>query len=188
MERLGATMTMVDWGIVLMLALAVLGGVMRGFFRSVFSFGGLVLGLVLAAWNYGHIARLVKPFVHNEMIANATGFILIALLVMGLAGIVGSLLSKALHKIGLGCLDRMAGAAFGLFQGALLVTVFILVTVAFFPRAEWLTKSRLPRYFFGVCHLSTHVSPAKLAERVQQELKSLEEASPEWMHPGTSGV
>lgn len=181
-------MTMVDWVIVVILAAAVLGGITRGFLRSVFSLGGLLLGLVLAAWNYGRIARWLKPMVHEEMIANAIGFLLIAIAVMVLAGITGTILSKAMHKIGLGCLDRLAGAVFGLFQGALLVTVCILVTLAFFPKAEWLTRSRLPRHFFGACHLSTHVSPDKLAERIRQELKSLEKASPEWMHPPASGV
>lgn len=181
-------MTLVDWIIVALLVGAVLGGLAQGFLRSVFSLGGLLLGLALAAWNYQHVGSWIRHAVHNEMAAHAIAFLLIALVVMGVAGMTGSLLSKALHKIGLGCLDRLAGALFGLFQGAVLVTVGILVTVAFFPKTQWLTESRLPKYFFGACHLSTHISPKKLAERVQQELKTLEEASPEWMHPGKSGA
>ncbi len=188
MQGMDAPMTIVDWIIVIILASAVLGGLLRGFFRSVFSFGGLVLGLILAAWNYGSLARLLRPMVHTAMVADAIAFLGIAIAVMVLAGIAGSLLSRALHKIGLGCLDRLAGAVFGLFQGALMVTVCILVTVAFFPKTQWLTQSRLPRYFFGACHFSTHITPERLADRVRQELKSLEKASPEWMHPGTTGV
>ena len=60
---------------------------------------------------------------HSEMIADAIGFLLIAIVVMLLAGLLGSILSKAVHKVGLGCLDSLAGAVFGFFQGALLVTV-----------------------------------------------------------------
>ncbi|MDE3188179.1 MAG: CvpA family protein [Acidobacteriota bacterium] len=181
-------MTLVDWIIVALLAGAVLGGLAQGFLRSVFSLGGLILGLVLAAWNYQRIGTVLRHAVHNEKAANAIGFLLIALVVMAVAAMTGSLLSKALHKIGLGCLDRLAGALFGLFQGAVIVTLGILVTVAFFPKTQWLTESRLPKYFFGACHLSTHLSPDKLAQRVRQELKTLEEASPEWMHPGKSGA
>jgi membrane protein required for colicin V production len=88
-----------------------------------------------------------------------------------------------LHKVGLGCLDRLAGAAFGLLQGALLVTLIILVTVAFFPRAHWLTEGKLPRVFFGACHVSTHMSPKELAERVRSGLNTLEEETPVWLHP-----
>ena len=181
-------MTLVDWIIVALLAGAVLGGLAQGFLRSVFSLGGIILGLVLAAWNYGRFGALLRHAVHNEKAANAIAFLLIALVVMAVAGMTGSLLSKAMHKIGLGCLDRLAGALFGLFQGAVIVTLCILVTVAFFPKTKWLTESRLPKYFFGACHLSTHISPDELAQRVRQELKTLEEASPEWMHPGKRGA
>ncbi len=181
-------MTLMDWIIVAVLVGAVLGGLAQGFLRSVFGFGGLLLGLVLGAWNYGRIAVAIKPLLHSQEIADAIGFLLIALLVMLMAGILGSILSKAFHKVGLGCLDSLAGAVFGFFQGALLITVFILVTVAFFPETEWLTQSRLPRYFFGACHLSTHVTPTILADRIRAELNHLEKESPSWMHPGKSGA
>lgn len=181
-------MGLIDWTIVIVLVLAVLGGMAQGFFRSVFSLGGLLLGLVLAAWNYGLVAALFLPLVRVQPVADAIGFLLIALLVMGLAGGAGRTLSRTFHNMGLGCLDRLAGAAFGFFQGALLVTLVILVTVAFFPKAHWLTEARLPRLFFGACDLSTHMSPAELAERVRLGLKMLAEASPRWMHPGMGGV
>jgi len=181
-------MSIADWIIVLILVGAVLGGMTQGFFRSAFGLGGLVLGLVLAAWNYGRFAAMLKPVVHNQKVADAIAFLLIAVVVMGVAGILGSLLSKMFKKIGLGCLDRLAGAVFGFFQGALLVTVGILVTVAFFPETQWLTQSRLPRYFFGACHLSTHVSPQILGQHVREELNHLEKVSPDWMHPGKNGV
>ena len=114
--------------------------------------------------------------------ANAIAFLLIALLVMVVAAVIGSLLAKIFSKVGLGCLDRLAGGVFGLFEGMLFVTLCILVTVAFFPKTEWLTEARLPKYFFGALHLSTHVTPTRLAERIKEELRTLESESPSWMH------
>jgi len=181
-------MAPVDWLIVIVIGGAVVSGLSQGFFRSVCALGGLLLGLLLAAWNYSRVAALFLPLVRIEAVADAIGFLLIALLVMGLASGVGSILSKTLHRMGLGCLDRLAGAAFGFLQGALLVTLVILVAVAFFPKAHWLTEARLPREFFGACHLSTHMSPQELAERVRQGLRTLEEESPHWMHPGSGGL
>jgi membrane protein required for colicin V production len=181
-------MTLVDWAIVVVIVLSVLGGLTQGFFRSVCALGGLLLGLALASWNYGHIAVLVLPLVRIEAVANAIGFLLIALVVMGLAAVAGKILSKTFHHMGLGCLDKLAGAAFGFFQGALLVTVVILVVVAFFPKTHWLSDAKLPRYFFGACHLSTHMDPAELAGRIRQGLKTLEEETPQWLHPGGSGL
>jgi membrane protein required for colicin V production len=178
-------MSVVDWIIVAILAASVIAGIAQGFLRSVFSLGGLILGLVVAAWNYDRIARFIQPIVHNEKVSNAIGFILIALLVAAVAALIGAILSKAFQKIGLGCLDSLAGAIFGFVQGALLVTVFILVTVAFFPETEWLTQARLPKYFFSACHLSTHISPTGLGDLVREDLNRLERESPAWMHPRT---
>ena len=109
-------MTWIDWAILIVMALSVLAGLQQGFFRSFCSLGGLLLGLVLAAWNYARVAELLKPLVRIEPVADTIGFILIALFVMGLASLIGTVLAKALHKVGLGCLDSLAGAAFGLFQ------------------------------------------------------------------------
>ncbi len=89
--------------------------------------------------------------------------------------------------MGLGCLDRLAGAVFGFFQGMLLVTLIVLVMVAFFPEAQWLAEAKLPKLFFGACHLSTHMTPAELSKQVQQGLKQLEHESPKWMHSGSHG-
>ena len=176
-------MTLVDWAIVIVLAVSVMGGISQGILRSVCSLCGLLLGLALAAWNYARVAVLLMTLVRIEPVADAIGFLLIALLVMAVANIFGAVLSKVVHRIGLGCLDRLAGGAFGFLQGALLIVLSILVIVAFFPKAHWLAEARLPKYFFGACHLSTQVSPEELAHRVREGLLMMEQRAPEWMHP-----
>ena len=181
-------MTWVDWVIVIVMAASLVGGLSQGFFRVVCSLGGLLCGLVLGAWNYNRVATLLMPLVRVEAVADAIGFLLIALVVMGIAGILGGGLSKTMHRMGLGCLDRLAGGALGFLQGAVLVMLFVLVALAFFPHAQWLAEARLPRQFFGVCHLSSHMGPAELADRVKTGLKKLEEESPQWLHPGDGGV
>jgi radical SAM superfamily enzyme len=60
--------------------------------------------------------------------------------------------------------------------------------MAFFPNTQWLTKSRLPRYFFGVCSVSASMTPEVIAQRIRGELNHLEKVSPDWMHPGKNGV
>lgn len=176
-------MTLEDWFIVLVLVLSAIGGLTQGFFRSVFSLSGLIIGLVLAAWNYRVIAMPLMGLIRVEAVANAVGFIAIALLVMGICGIIGTVLHKMFKKIGLGCLDRLAGGVFGFLQGMLLVTLCILVAVAFFPQAHWLVEARLPRLFFGACHVSAGMTPSNLGERIRSGLRLLEQQSPWWMHP-----
>src|ERR1035441_6917733 len=137
-------MTWVDLAIVIVLVVSVLGGLSQGFLRSVCSLCGLIFGLLLAAWNYARVAALLLPMVRIEAVADAIGFLLIALLVMAIANVIGATISKTLHRMGLGCLDRLAGGVFGFLQGALLITIGILVILAFFPKAHWLFGGKRP--------------------------------------------
>jgi membrane protein required for colicin V production len=178
----GEGMTIADWIIVVVLAASVLAGIARGFFRSAFSLAGLVLGLTLAAWNYWRLASLFKVIIHSVEVADAIAFVVIALLVMAVAAILGSLLARFFEKVGLGCLDRLAGGIFGFVEGLVFVLVAILVTVAFFPQTVWLTEARLPRYFFGALHVSIRITPSRLSERIRKELQTLESESEKLIH------
>jgi membrane protein required for colicin V production len=177
---------MVDWVDLIILAVllaCVMGGLAQGFFRSVCSLAGLFLGLVLAAWNYQRAGSVFMPIVHVEAVANTIGFLIIALLVMAIANVLGGVLAKTAKWMGLGCLDSLGGAIVGFLQGALLVMVCILVTVAFFPQTRWLTEAYLPKMFFQACDFSTHVTPSELTTRVTEGLKKLKREAPPWTHP-----
>jgi len=179
-----ADWTWIDWAIVIVIVLSALGGLAQGLIRMALSLAGLIAGLALAEWNYRPLAKSLIPAVKSERVADVIAFLVIALLVMVIAGIVAAILTRVMKRMGLGCLNRLGGAIFGAIQGAVLVTLCILVTVAFFPNAQWLTDSRLPSKFFGACHLSTHMSPSDLAERVRKSLEGLKERTPAWMHQG----
>lgn len=179
-------MSWVDLVIVVVLIGATLGGLAQGFFRTICSLLGLIIGLELAAWNYGRVAALVRPIIPVQAVDNFIGFLVIALVVMAVANITGGIISDTVRKMGLGCLDRLGGVVVGFVQGVLLVILIILVTVAFFPKEEYLAQGRLPQMFLGACHLSANVTPGELRDKVKGGLEELERESPEWMHPGNS--
>lgn len=179
-------MTLVDWAVIIILVCAVVSGLFQGFFRSFCSLAGLVLGLVIAAWNYLRIAHFLIPLVRIPAIANTISFLLIAFVVMALFALIGNLLAKGFKLLGLGCLDALAGGVFGFFQGVVGIVIAILVVVAFFPEAHWIADARLPRMFFGACHVSANVTPNELAEKVRTGLRNWETNSPQWMHPERS--
>jgi membrane protein required for colicin V production len=179
-------MTLVDWTIVIVLAGAIIAGISQGLLRSVCSLLGLVFGLELAAWNYGRVAGFILPLVRIQAVADAIGFLLISLVIMTIASAIGHFISGVVHKVGLGCLDRLAGAVFGFAQGALLVMVSILVVLAFFPKSPWLAEAKLPKYFYGACDATIHLSPGELANRVRHGIGEMEKRAPEWIHPPSS--
>ena len=175
-------MTLVDWVVVIIMLSGVIAGFAQGFFRSVCALGGLVIGLSVAAWNYERLAQIFLPVFRVSAVANTVAFLCIALVIMGLIALIGNMLAKAFKTIGLGWLDGIAGGIFGFFQGVVLVIVFILVIVAFFPQEQWLAESNLPRMFFGALHVSTHMTPSELSSRVRDGLRAVEDESERLLH------
>jgi membrane protein required for colicin V production len=176
-------MTLVDWAVIAILAIAFFSGLAQGFFRSICGLGGLILGLAVAAWNYHHLAAILDRFIRVEAASDAVAFALILIVVILVTGLIGNVLAKTFKLIGLGWLDALAGGAFGLLQGALLVTILILVTVAFFPQTRWIADARLPQDFFGAAHLGSNITPAQLGDRIREGLRQWERESPKWLHP-----
>ena len=87
-------MTWVDWVIVVVMLVATLGGLAQGFFRSFCSLAGLVLGLLLASWNYERVAAVFNKILPVQAVDNVIGFLIIALLVMAVANITGGMLAN----------------------------------------------------------------------------------------------
>ncbi len=176
-------MAIVDWVIVAVVVLAVIGAAKNGFFVEAFSLAGVVLGLLIASWNYQRLMPALLQAVHTPAIAEAIAFLAIALMIMIAAGLVGQILHRTAHTIGLGWLDRLVGAAFGFLKGCVVVTLGVMVLAAFFPNCGWLDHSRLAPYFLSAAHTTTAVTPQELGERIRNGVKIIRDAQPNWLKP-----
>jgi membrane protein required for colicin V production len=166
-------MNLADLLIIVVLAVSVISAFVKGFFVEVFSLAGVILGLFLAAANYGGFSPWVLRVIPNHEIANLVAFLVIAFLVMVLAGLVGRLLRGMVRGVGLGFVDRLLGAAFGLVKGCIVVTLVLMGVVAFLPRQAWLLGSRLAPVFLSAAHGGSHVVPFALGEEIRQGLEAL---------------
>jgi membrane protein required for colicin V production len=175
-------MNLADLLILAVLVVAVISAFIKGFFVEVFSLAGLIVGLFFAAANYAGLAPWVLHVVENHEVANLIAFLLIALLVMLLAGVAGRLLRGLLRGVGLGIVDRLLGAAFGLVEGCVIVTLVLMGIVAFLPRQNWLDSSRLAPVFLTAAHGGSHVVPFVLGEKIRQGLEALR-VQPKWLTP-----
>lgn len=169
------------------LAAGVFVGMVQGFLRTVCSLLGLVLGVVLASWNYARLAAALRHGTKYEAFYDAIAFLLIAAAVMIAANLAGIFLRKLSRWMGLGFFDTVGGAFAGLLQGALTVTVCILVTVAFFPQTEWLTEAKFPQLFFRAWNLDPRTSPEELSRKVKEDLRQLKQEMPLWTHEKNGG-
>jgi membrane protein required for colicin V production len=176
-------MNVVDIVILLLLVLSAILGFRSGLIQCVFSLAGLIAGIAIASWNYKHFAPELAPTVHSMALAEAICFSLIALAVMLVAGLLGMLIKGLVHGIGLAWLDKSLGLIFGLLRGAVLVTLCIVILAAFYPDTSFLGKAALSRYFLGSAHLTTHMTPRELKDRIVYGLHVLEKDAPSWLEP-----
>jgi membrane protein required for colicin V production len=176
-------MALIDWVIVVILIVSVLSATKHGFFVEAFSLAGVVLGLLLASWNYQKLLPWIARWVHSPGITEAIAFIAIAIAVMVIAGLAGRLIRWSVRSIGLGWADRFIGAVFGLLKGCVLVMLGIMAIAAFLPHSTWLEQSRIAPYFLSAAHEVSAVTPAQLGERIREGVKMIRDAQPEWLKP-----
>lgn len=181
-------MVLIDWIIVAILVVSVVGAARKGFVVEAFSLAGLVLGLLLASWNYKAVTPWVSEWIHQPQIAAATSFLAIALGVMVIAGIAGRLVRWSVKSVGLGFADRLFGAIFGFVKGCVLVTIGVMALAAFFPRTPWLKDSRLAPYFLSMAHATTVVTPSDLGARIRSGVRMIRDAQPIWLKLDANGV
>jgi membrane protein required for colicin V production len=174
-------MTLIDWVIVVVLIVSVVSAAKAGLIVEVFSLAGLVVGLLLASWDYQRLTPWFGQWIHSISMDEAVSFILIALGVMLVAAIVGRAVRWSVKSIGLGWADRLAGAAFGLVKGCALITIAVMIIAAFWPSATWFRQSRFAPGFLSMARQAAVVTPADLGDRIRSGVNILRKEQPDWL-------
>lgn len=166
-------MTAADWVIVAVIAVSVIQAVISGFFHEAFGIAGLVLGYLLAAWNYERLAARFAPYMKSAWLGEIGAFLIIFLAVLFLAGIAGRITRHIVKEAGLSFVDRVLGAALGLLRGCLIAAVILMSMAAFVPTSAWLEGSELAPYFLVVGRAAIWAAPPELRARFYQGLDLL---------------
>lgn len=176
-------MTIVDWLIVVVLVVSVLSAAKAGLMMEVFSLAGLVLGLLLASWDYQALMPWWSHWVHSAAAIETLSFLSIAFGVMLLAAVAGRITRWSVKAVGLGWADRIGGAIFGLLKGCVIVTIVVMVVAAFSPQAAWLRKSQFAPAFLAMAREAAVVAPSDLAGRIRSGVTELRKEQPDWLKP-----
>jgi len=163
-------MSIADWIILGFLVFSVIGAALEGFFYEAFKLAGLVVGYLLAAWQYHRVADWFAPHLKSPWLGEIAGFLIIFFAVLIVAGIAGQIARWAMRKAGLSTIDRILGAVLGLLRGALVVAVVLSAMAAFAPAAKWLVGSELAPYFLVGGRAAVWVAPPELRHRFYQGL------------------
>jgi membrane protein required for colicin V production len=176
-------MNLFDWFLLALLAYSIVMAFVRGIILELFSLGGLIAGILLASWNYQHMAGLLQRLITKPAIAQVVAFLLIAIGVMILSTLIGKALNRTAHAIGLGFFDRVLGAAFGFARGCLFGVAILMACAAFLPHSPWIANSRLSPYFLAGAHAVSFVVPHELQQQILNGAQLIKHNAPDWIKP-----
>jgi membrane protein required for colicin V production len=162
-----------DWVILLVIVISVIQAAGEGFFHEAFGIAGLVVGYLMAAWQYRRLANWFAPHVKAEWLGDIAGFLIIFIGVILIAGIAGRITRWLAKEAGLSFFDRFLGGILGFLRGCLMVAIILVSMAAFTPSSRWLEGSALAPYFLVIGRAAIWMAPAELRGRFYQGLDLL---------------
>ena len=131
-----------DIAIVAVIAQSALFAFVRGIVREMLALATWVLGFVLAIAYSDSVSGLFSWVNIAPVGRHALAFLLILIVVMIAGAILARSLAGVIRAIGLGFMDRILGALFGVARGLIVVVVFALIAgVTTLPKQDWWQNS-----------------------------------------------
>lgn len=172
-------MNILDYAIVAVVVLSTIAAIAQGFLREAFSLAGVVVGYIVAAWQYWRVSAMLAPYVKTAWIADLAGFLIIFFCVAAVAGFAGRIARWGADAVGLRWADRLLGGAFGLARGALIVMVVLLGVASFQPNAAMLQNSELAPYFLVIGRGATWLAPSAVRQQFRAGVDALRGVHPQ---------
>jgi membrane protein required for colicin V production len=176
-------MNLFDCFLIAMLAFSTIMAFVRGIILELFSLGGLIAGILLASWNYKHVAIILERLITTPAIPEIVAFLLIIIGVMVFSTLLGKALNRTAHAVGLGFFDRLLGALFGFARGGLFGVAILMAIAAFLPHSAWIANSRLSSYFLAGAHAVSFVVPHDLQQQILNGAQQLKHNASDWIKP-----
>lgn len=119
-------LTWLDWIFVALLAVTGITGLLRGLVREALGLGAWIVALLAARVLAQPVADLMVGMIDSADGRLVLAFVLVVLGVVLVCGIIIRLLQAAVEWVGMGLVNRLLGAAFGMAKGA---AILVLVTI-----------------------------------------------------------
>lgn len=177
-------MNIADWLILVFVAVSVVMAASQGFFHQAFGIAGMIVGYLLAAWQYHRVANWFGPQLKSPWLGEIAGFMAIFTAVVIVASILGRIVRWAMKEAGLSLFDRVLGGLLGLVKGGLFVAVILMGMTAFTPTSKWLEGSEFAPYFLVFGRAAIWLAPSQLRERFYEGLGLLHQTHVPNVIPG----
>ena len=120
-------MNELDYAIAVLMVISIAVGVVRGAIREVINVAGWIIAFMLARAFAPDISGYFADWMTEPAYRVALAWMAIFLAVLVMAGLLASLLSELVRKLGLSGLDRTLGAMIGVLRGGLAILLLTLV-------------------------------------------------------------
>jgi len=152
--------------LIIILALSILFGILKGFIRELFSLAFFIIAVVLSFLFYYEVGDMYMSGLKNRDVSNFAGFITIFVLVL-IVGAVVTYFVKKIFTIGpLKAIDMILGGLFGLLRGILITSIIVFALIVFPVNDNLIVKSQLSPYVIKSIEVFVHFLPAEYKEKI----------------------
>lgn len=161
-------MTVFDYAVLAVVAASVLLGAWRGIVSEALALAAWVAAFFAGRAFAPDVAAVFSSWIKEPALQYIAGFAVVVVLVLVLVALLRFAVSRLLRAIGLGPLDRVLGAVFGIARGVLVVLVAVLVGgLTALPQQTWWREAWLaPPLETAVLAIKPWLPPA-VAKRIK---------------------
>ncbi len=161
-------MTAFDYAVLTVISASVLLGLWRGVMSEILAIAAWIVAFLVARVMAGEVANWLSGQIAEPGLRLAVAYILVFVGVLLVFAIARMLISLLLKAVGLGLLDRLLGASFGVLRGILVVLVAVLVAgMTPLPKAEWWRDAMLAPPLETAVIAAKPWLPADAAKRIR---------------------
>lgn len=117
---------MLDFIVLIIIALFILIGVLRGFLKEVFGLAGFIVAILITVYNYNILIKIFN-IEHNLLVFNIISTVCVFLISMLLMTLLKTWILYALSPIRLGFLDRFLGFFTGALKGMIIAYLLLVI-------------------------------------------------------------
>ena len=120
-------MTAFDYAVLAIVGLSVIFSVMRGMIKEVLSILGWVAAFYVGRTYTSQLLPMMPADIPSESLRILAAFLVLFLATLLLSTLLAIAISTVFKKVGLGWLDRLLGAFFGVFRGLLIICILVFL-------------------------------------------------------------
>jgi len=120
-------LTSFDYAVLAIVGLSIIVSMSRGAIKEMLSIVGWVAGFYVAKLYSPLLAVMLPEAIPTEALKTLIAFVILLIAVLFINGLVSTLISRGMRKIGMGWLNRFFGMVFGFAKGLLIVCVVVFL-------------------------------------------------------------